>query len=90
MRMAEVFGSHEFLISLPEGSSVSDIISFLEYKYGNAFSDFIREPDRKDVNGLHWKVQYILNGRNVGFLNGRDTVCRDGDELFLLLPVSGG
>ncbi len=33
---------------------------------------------------------YLLNGRNVHFLNGKDTLLKDGDKISIFPPVGGG
>ncbi|MEF3244396.1 MAG: MoaD/ThiS family protein [Caldisericaceae bacterium] len=33
---------------------------------------------------------YLLNGRNVHFLNGKDTTLKDRDKISIFPPVGGG
>jgi molybdopterin converting factor small subunit len=35
------------------------------------------------------KIRILVNGRDIGFLNGMETELRDGDEV-LMLPLVGG
>lgn len=90
MKLAELFGKHEFNLSIPEGSRVSDVVDQLTEEYGKGFTDIIRDSELDAVNGLNWNVQYFLNGRNVIFLDGLSTEFQDGDVLFFLQPVGGG
>ncbi len=40
-----------------------------------------------DLTGL---VHVLVHGRNIMWLNGLDTIVRDGDQIVLLPPSAGG
>ncbi|MDI3480543.1 MAG: sulfur-carrier protein [Tepidanaerobacteraceae bacterium] len=90
MDIADIFGCHEQVISLPEGSRLSSLLDVLEKKYGQPFSA-IRDKIymRKEENNSR-KINLFLNGRNIIFLDGLETQLNDGDEVFFLSPVGGG
>lgn len=85
--IADVFGCNEQVISLPEGSRLSNLLDALEEKYGQPFAQILyRDGNKKPSPGLH----LLLNGRDIIFLDGLKTTLKDGDELFFLSPVGGG
>lgn len=87
LNLAAVLGGYEQLISLPEGSLVSDLLVVLEEKYGRAFNELLHKNGNKTEA---FKVQLLVNGRNISNLDGLETEFNDGDELFFLPPIGGG
>lgn len=84
MEMAIVLKDREKKIILPENALVSDLLLELEKKYG--------EPMTRLLYGSNRNLEHILlvNGRSIHFLQGMDTVLKDGDEIFLLPAIVGG
>jgi sulfur-carrier protein len=72
-------------LELPDGATVLDALCALGHKYPPFYERVFVEEGviRKHVNTL-------VNGRNVQFQAGLDTVLRDGDRLSILPPVGGG
>ena len=70
-----------------EGKTVGDIITkFLDEHKGQL------EPELLNKNGkkLHKQMVILLNGRNVDFLKGYKTELKEGDSLYLSVPLAGG
>ncbi len=67
---------------------------------GNIFIEAIRKlvseyPELKDEvlnedTNLKEDYIYLLNGRNVEFLNKEETLIKDGDKISIFPPVGGG
>jgi len=72
-------------LELPEGSTVGSLLSELARMFGRAFTEAVMEGDRPADF-----VKIMVNGRDIDFLSGLDTVLEDGDEVFLFPPVGGG
>jgi len=87
MKMAEVMGCHEQVMSLPEGSRIGNLLDVLEEKYGQPLSEILHKGD---LGELRPNLIFLLNGTNILFLDGFETNLNDGDELFFLPPVGGG
>ena len=85
--MAAVLACREQVISLLEGSRLSNLLDALEEKYGQPFSEILYKDENRELSPV---LILMLNGRNIVFLNGIQTGLNDGDELFFLSPVGGG
>jgi len=68
-----------------EADTVSDLIETLRLRFGREFSKAVdeagRDPDRLVV---------LVNGENAGIARRGCITLRDGDEVALFPPVSGG
>ena len=85
MRFAELLGKNEQILYFKENSSVADIIESLKDRYGDEFSRLLNHYNKEN-----FRIKFCLNGRDTDFLNGMDTICQDGDELLLWIPLGGG
>lgn len=74
------------VISLPEKSSIRDLIAVLVERYGVGFNDFLLSRE----NCLQQYVVVLVNGRGIGILNGLDTLLHDGDSISMMPAVGGG
>jgi MoaD family protein len=73
-------------VSLPENSSVLDLLHTLVGRYSDEFSDYIFTDDDR----LSRYVVIIKNGRGVGILDGLGTLLQDGDSVSIMPAVGGG
>ena len=74
------------VISLPEKSSIRDLIAALVERYGVGFYDFLLSRE----NRLQQYVVILVNGRGISILNGLDTMIHDGDSISMMPAVGGG
>ena len=86
-QIAKVFGAKEQNIALEDGALVRNLIVFLSDKHGDAL--LVHLLKSRDPLELIPHVSIQVNGRNIRFLNGLDTVLRDGDDVFFM-PLLGG
>ena len=86
MELKKIIGQREFEISLPTGSTVKDLLSWMANKWGESLSDHLFKIG---TESLFPHLRLMVNGRSIEFLNGMDTVLQDGDE-FSILPLVGG
>jgi len=87
LALKEVLGKREFEVSLPEGSTVKDLISWMINKWGEKLSPHLFFPGS---DRLLPHIRLMVNGRDIGFLNGIGTVLQEGDEFLMLPLVAGG
>ena len=85
--LKKIIGQRELEISIPEESSVEALLSQMVQNWGEALSSHIFEPGS---TLLLSHIRLMVNGQDIGFLKGMETLLGDGDEVLILPPVSGG
>ncbi len=78
-------GEREVEVSAGPGDSVRKVLTELVDKY-----PALRQEIFQDDGSLQERVHVFLNGRDVRYLDGLDTVVQEGDELRIFPPVGGG
>jgi len=68
------------------GSSFIEAIKQLVSEYPVLEGELLNE----DVNHLKGDYIYLLNGRNVEYLDKEETPIKDGDRISIFPPVGGG
>lgn len=84
---SEDFGHWKFQISLLDNSSFGDLLEQVEKTYGQKAAAPFFEPDGK-TPASH--IMFMVNGRNIRFLDGKKTILQDNDDVTMLLPAGGG
>jgi sulfur-carrier protein len=74
-------------IELPGGSTVEDFIAYVTEKWGEKLSSQLLDPDSGAVLPY---VRIMVNGQTIQYLQGVKTLLKEGDEVLLLPPASGG
>ncbi|HIH73790.1 MAG TPA: MoaD family protein [Methanosarcina sp.] len=82
----EIAGAHELQFELSPGGTVRDLLEFLEFHFGAEFKEAAGKPF-EDENP---KIRFLVNGRDVDFLQGPGTELKEGDLVVLIPPVAGG
>ncbi len=83
----EIIGKREFEIDIPENSRLINFIDELVCRWGDAVSNILFEPESKRINS---HLRLMINGQDISFLDGINTLLKDGDEVMIFPPVSGG
>ena len=84
--LTQVLGKKEIDFDLPEGSTVRDLLTRMVERWGNELSPHLFEPQSDHLLPY---LRIMVNGQTIQFLNGMETVLKDGDEL-LLIPLAAG
>ena len=84
--MREIAGAHEIQFELDPGDTVKGLLKFLESHFGEGFKEAAGKPF-EDENP---KVRFLVNGRDIDFLQGPETKLKEGDLVVLIPPVGGG
>lgn len=86
-QLKEALGGRMVEIDLPEGMAVRDLLSRMVEIWGDKLSPHLFEPG---TNLLLPHIRLMVNGQTIEFLNGMETVLKDGDEVLVLFPAAGG
>jgi molybdopterin converting factor small subunit len=70
-----------------EGNTVGDIISQFLKEYKDLLDDSILSKNKKKLNPL---MVILLNGRNITYMKNYKTKLKEGDQLYISFPISGG
>ena len=85
--LTTVLMGREIIVNLEDGSRLQTLLDTLEERFGSKLSQLIYQGTSKELSSA---LIFVLNGRNVFFLNGVETILEDGDELFLFPRICGG
>lgn len=83
----QVLGQRITEIDLPRESTVEDFIAYVKKTWGDGLSSLLFDPDSGAVLPY---VRIMVNGRTIQYLQGMKTLLKEGDEVLLLPPASGG
>ncbi len=70
-----------------EGQIVGDIISQFLKDYKDYLEEGLLSKNKKKLNK---KILILVNGRNIEYLNKYKTELKEGDKVYLSIPLSGG
>jgi molybdopterin synthase sulfur carrier subunit len=87
MELKKICGQREFELSIPQGSTVKDLLSLMVSKWGDPLSTHLYKPGTESVLP---HIRLMVNGRAIEFLKGMETILQDGDEFQMLPLVAGG
>lgn len=82
----EIAGAHEIRFELSSGDTVKDLLEVLESRFGTDFKEAAGKPF-EDENP---KIRFLVNGRDIDFLQGPGTELKEGDLVVIIPPVGGG
>ena len=85
--LKKIIGQREIEVSIPEESSLEALLSRMVKTWGEELSSYLFEPGG---TRLRSHIRLMVNGQDIGFLKGMETLLGDGDEVLILPPVSGG
>lgn len=86
--LSQVVGESKVILQMPEGTNAAGVLDELRARY----PDFDEGLKGKGLRQPLDRVLYSLfvNARPVPFERAEDARLRDGDRLYLFLPVAGG
>jgi molybdopterin synthase sulfur carrier subunit len=87
LTLKTIMGGGETELSVSEGSTLEQLITTLINRFGDELAFQLYEPNSKNLRSY---IRLMVNGRDIAFLEGMETVLRNGDEVLILPPVSGG
>lgn len=87
LTLKKALGQREFEVSIQEGSTVKDVLSWMTQRWGDALSPHLFYPGS---DKLLPQIRLLVNGQDIQFLGGEETVLHDGDEFSMLPILTGG
>jgi molybdopterin converting factor small subunit len=86
--LSQVVGENKVILHMSDGTTAADVLDELRTRY----PDFDEGLKGKGLRQPFDRVLYMLfvNARPVPFERAGGTQLRDGDRLYLFLPVAGG
>ena len=86
--LSQVAGQSKVILTMPEGATAADVLDLL----GNRYPEFDEGLKGKGLRKPFDQVVYSLfvNARPVSFEDAAEATLRDGDRIYLFLPVAGG
>ena len=87
LTLKTIMGSGETELPVAEGSTLGQLVVTLVNRYGDDLASHLYEPNSKNLRSY---IRLMVNGRDIAFLEEMKTVLRNGDEVLILPPVSGG
>jgi molybdopterin synthase sulfur carrier subunit len=85
LTIKKILGKGELELSIPEESTLGDLVSIMVSRW-KELSPHVNRPSTGSIP----LVRFMINGRDIAFLNRMETVLRNEDEILMLPPVSGG
>jgi len=85
--LKQIIGQSEVQISIPEGSSLQELVSLMVERWGTELSSRLFDSDGISLLP-HNRI--MVNGQDLAFLDGIKTVLHDQDEIHIIPPVAGG
>ena len=87
LEIKRIIGQREIEVSVPDGSTLDDLLSQMIDTWGEELRLKLYDPE---TSKLFPYIRFMVNGRDIGFLNKMETILKDGDEILILPPVGGG
>ncbi len=87
LTLKRVIGRGEIELSLPEKSTMEGLLAAMVKRWGDELASHLFQQKGSSV---HPHIRLMVNGQDIAFLNRMQTVLKDGDEVLILPPVSGG
>lgn len=87
LKLKEALGGGDIGVDLPERTTIGGLLELMYDRWGEKLAPHLFDPgSRLPVPG----VRIMVNGQTIRFLNGMQTVLKEGDDVLLLPLVTGG
>jgi MoaD family protein len=83
----QAIGENKVEIEFPHVSTIEDFLAFMKRRWGEKLYPQLFDPAD---NRLNPHVRVMVNGQTIQFLQGMSTPLKEGDEVLILPPASGG
>lgn len=83
--LRDLAGASVIEVSVSSSATVRDLAAAIQKANASLGAELLNED-----GSLSGRVQFLVNGRNVLWLEGLDTLVSEDDDLVLVPPVAGG
>ena len=87
LNFKKIIGKGEVDFPVEDGTNLEAALDKIVETYGEELKSNLFDPDN---GNLLQHIRLMVNGRDIAFLNGLQTILQDGDEILILPPVAGG
>ena len=87
MVLTEILGDWKFQTLLSEKSTFEYLMKELTRVHGKRLKPYLFDQNGKTLSS---HMMFMINGRNINFLNKEKTILQDNDGVTILLPAGGG
>ncbi|MBW2030455.1 MAG: MoaD family protein [Deltaproteobacteria bacterium] len=85
--LKRLIGSERVTLPLERGSTLGDLVRALIEEFGQGLASRIVD---ESTGKPYPYLRFVVNGRDIAFLQAFDTVLNEGDEILIIPPVGGG
>jgi len=86
--LSQMVGTAQVILSVPDGTTAAQVLDELRLRYPRFEAGLRGEGLPKALETIPYAL--FLNARPLPFDRAAETPLRDGDRLYLFLPVAGG
>ena len=86
--LSQVVGESKIALAMPEGATVADVLDELRTRYADFEAGLRGKGLRKPFDQVIYSL--FVDARPLTFEKAETTRLRDGNRVYLFLPVAGG
>lgn len=84
--LRSIVGKKEVPLRLENSVTIRDLMELLIGQYGKKLEEVLKRNDGK----INPSITILVNGRNIDFIKGFETILSDGDIVSIIPPAGGG
>jgi molybdopterin converting factor small subunit len=86
--LSQVVGERKVILTMSQGATLAHVLGELQERYPDFEAGLRGKGLRRPADQVLYSL--FVNARPVPFEHAGDTRLRDGDRVYLFLPVAGG
>jgi molybdopterin converting factor small subunit len=86
--LSQVIGERKVILTMPQGVTLADVLGEMKECYPDFEAGLRGKGLRRPADQVIYSL--FVNAKPVPFERAGDVLLRDGDRVYLFLPVAGG